>query len=214
MKVLGIDEAGRGPVIGPMIITGVLIDETKTKKLKSLGVKDSKLLTSTKREHLYKIIKSITKHKTIIIKPKEIDNALESDDLNLNTLEAIKTIEIINTLNPDEAILDCPSPNIKAYKELIYNKVSKSTKIIAEHKADIKYIVVSAASIIAKSIREKEMEKIRKKYGDCGSGYPSDPKTQNFLKKHYKKHPEIFRHTWSTYQKVINKKKQKTLTDF
>ena len=94
-----------GPVIGPMVMAGVLIEEKDLPKLKSLGVKDSKLLTKEKREELFKkIIKTVKKYKIIIIPPKEIDNALESDHLNLNWLEAHKSAEIINRLKPNKAI--------------------------------------------------------------------------------------------------------------
>jgi len=124
--ICGIDEAGRGPVIGPMVIAGVLIEEEKLQKLKSLGVKDSKLLTKKKRNQLFKkIIKTIKQYKILILPPKEIDNALESDDLNLNWLEAHKSAEIINKLKPDKVIVDSPSNNCEAYtrylRKLLHN---------------------------------------------------------------------------------------------
>ena len=213
--ICGIDEAGRGPVIGPMIMSGVLVDSKDLPKLKSMGVKDSKLLTREQREELFdKILKIVKKYKIIIVEPKEIDEALESDDLNLNWLEAHKSAEIIDKLKPDKAILDCPSTNTKAYESYVRNILNKDTELIVEHKADVKYIESAAASILAKVTRDKEMDKIQKKYGNCGPGYPSNAVTQKFLEENWEKYPEIFRKSWSSYKKHSMAKNQKKLGDF
>ncbi|GAI86248.1 unnamed protein product, partial [marine sediment metagenome] len=136
--------------------------------------------------------------------------------LNLNWLEAIKTAEIINILNPNKAILDCPSPNIKAYTDYLTKHIkNKDIEIIAEHKADVKYVIVGAASIIAKVIRDKEIRLIQEKIDEpIGSGYPADPITKEFLKKNYNKYPDIFRKSWASFKVVIEQKKQKKLTQF
>jgi ribonuclease HII len=215
--ICGVDEAGRGPVIGPMVMAGVLIEEENLPKLKSMGVKDSKLLTKKKREQLFEKIKQTVKqYKIIIMPPKEIDNALESDDLNLNWLEAHKAAEIINKLNPDKVIVDSPSNNCEAYmrylKKLLHNP--KSLQLICIHKADLKHLEVGAASILAKVTRDNEIEKIQKKYGNTGPGYMSNEITQKFLKENWEKHPEIFRQTWISYKNHKNAKFQKTLEDF
>ncbi|MCK5283565.1 MAG: ribonuclease HII [Nanoarchaeota archaeon] len=214
--VLGIDEAGRGPVIGPLVIAGTKIKQKDEKKLIALGVKDSKLLSKGQREYMFgQILKIVDSYKIIIIPPEKIDAALNSDSTNLNWLEADNSIEIINELKADKAILDCPSNNIKKYSEYIVNKLKTKTQVLAEHKADMKYPIVSAASILAKVTRDREIEEIKKKIGqNLGSGYPSDPITVAFLEKNYRKYPEIFRKTWAPYQNVINKKQQKKLFDF
>jgi len=214
--ILGIDEAGRGPVIGPMVITGVSIDEKGVGKLKSLGVKDSKLLSPKQRENMFdKIINIVKKYKSIIIQPEEIDSALMSESLNLNWLEAIKSTEIINFLNPEKAIIDCPSNNITAYKNFLKKHLKNKTELIVEHKADFKYAVVSAASIIAKVTRDNEIKKIQKKIKEpIGSGYPSDPITITFLEKNYNNYQGIFRKEWASWKNINKKKKQKSLKDF
>ena len=214
--ICGVEEAGRGPVIGPMVMCGVLIDEKDSSKLKAIGVKDSKLLTPMQREQLFNKIKEIVKEYEIVIIPaSDIDDALESEHLNLNWLEAITSAKIINKLDPDKAILDCPSTNIKAYSDYVNKNLNVDVKIIAEHKADVKYPVVSAASILAKVTRDMEIKKIKDKIGiNLGSGYPSDETTQQFLKENWSKYPDIFRKTWSSYKKVALVSKQRGLREF
>ena len=215
-SILGIDEAGRGPVIGPLVIAAVKIKDSNEKKISALGVKDSKLLTPKQREKLYyDIIKIVESNKIYIIKPKEIDDAVTSSKTNLNWLEGDYSAKLINELKPDKAILDCPSNNPKAYVDYIKKKVKAKTEIIAEHKADMNYPVVSAASILAKVTRDKEIAKIIDKLNKpIGSGYPSDPVTKKFIKENYKEHPEIFRKSWQTYKDLVQQKQQSRLGDF
>ena len=183
--------------------------------MKNIGVKDSKLLTQRQREELFKEIKKIIiKEKTIIIEPAEIDEALNSEELNLNKLEAIKTAMIINFLKPDKVTVDCPSTNINAYVKYLKTFLKYEPKIKAEHKADVNFPEVSAASIIAKCTRELEIDKLKRKHNvDFGSGYPSDQLTQEFLKKNYNKY-DFFRKTWATYKNMTEGKKQKSLFEY
>ena len=176
IKTLGIDEAGRGPVIGSLFVVGAMFNEEDLPELKSAGIKDSKLLTHKKRKELSKIIERLAVEiKVVQIKPKEIDAAVSDDNgFNLNWLEAKKQAEIINQLKPNKVVIDCPSPNIKAYtdylKTLIDSKLLETIKLIVEHRAE-KHMPVAAASIIAKCEREKEVEEIEKITGESiGSG--------------------------------------------
>ena len=213
VKILGIDEAGRGPVIGPMVMAGVMIEEGSEDFIK--GAVDSKLLPHKKRIELDKQIKANTDYNVIVVEPKEIDDALLSTDLNLNWLEAHKQAEIINKLNPDKAIIDCPSINCEAYKKYLQKLIiNKKIELIVEHKADVNYPICSAASILAKVERENQMEKIKQKYGDTGPGYPANKTTQDFVKNNWDKYPDIFRKTWSTYKKVARPEGQKSIKDF
>lgn len=213
--IAGIDEARRGPVIGPLVIAGVMMDEKDLQKLDKLGVKDSKLLTPKQREALFQKIQQISKYKIIIIEPKEIDEAVLSEELNLNWLEALKAIEIIKELKPNKTIIDCPSTNIAKYTEYIKKRLGMDEiKIICEHKADLNHKIVGAASILAKVTGDKIIEQMKKKYGNLGAGYPSDPTTQKFLKENWNKHPEIFRKSWISWQNHKNGKDQKKLGEF
>ncbi len=213
--VTGIDEAGRGPVIGPLVIAGAMLDEKDLPKLDKLGVKDSKLLTPKQREALFPKIQQLCKYKILVIEPQEIDEAVLSEELNLNWLEALKSVEIIKALKPNKAIIDCPSTNIAKYTSYIKEKLGMDEiKIVCEHKADVNHRIVGAASILAKVTRDKMIEEIKKKYGDVGAGYPSDPTTQKFLKENWNKHPEIFRKSWISWQKHSKNKQQKKLGEF
>jgi len=212
-KVLGIDEAGRGPVISDLVIAGVMIEEGNEKDIEE--AKDSKLLSHKVRLELDKKIREKTKFLVLEVSPLEIDEALLSDHLNLNWLEAHKQAEIINQLKPDKAIIDCPSPNCKAFENYLRDLLdNKETELIVEHKADMKYQTCAAASILAKVRREDIMEEIRKKYGDTGTGYPADPKTKKFVAENWQKHPEIFRKTWSTFKNHAKMKNQKKIDEF
>lgn len=213
--VAGIDDAGRGPVIGPMVLAGVSIEEKELDKLQELGIKDSKLLTPSRREFLYAKITSLVKgYKIVIVPPSEIDKAVESETTNLNWLESEKFAIIINYLKPSRAIVDCPSVNTSSYKEHLRTFLNVNTNLVCEHKADLNFVVVAAASILAKVTRDKEIEKLKKEYGDFGSGYPSDPKTKEFLAQNWNKFPEIFRKSWATYRRFVVKKNQGNLLDF
>ena len=129
--ICGIDEAGRGPIIGPMVMAGVLVDEEGSDSLRSIGVKDSKLLTIGRMRKLFDKIKKIAvRHKIVIIQPSEIDAALNSDSLNLNWLEAHKSADIINTLKPKKTIIDSPSNNVVDYKRYLVKLLDNETYVI------------------------------------------------------------------------------------
>ncbi len=209
MSILGIDEAGRGPVIGPLVIAGVLIPGEKA--LEGIPVKDSKLLTPKRREELAAEIRKHTKVFVRILQPKDIDRALKSPDTNLNWLEADNAASIADEARANILYMDCPSTNIARFTDYLQRKIKAKANIVAEHKADATYPVVSAASIIAKVTRDGEIEKIKRKYGiEFGSGYPSDPLTQEFLRKHFRDYP-IFRTSWASYLAAAETTKQTTL---
>ncbi|HII66163.1 TPA: ribonuclease HII [Candidatus Woesearchaeota archaeon] len=215
--ICGVDEAGRGPIIGPMVMAGVLIDEKDERKLRALGVKDSKLLTPPERERLFGgITEAIRESAILIISPQEIDAAVRGHDgLNLNRLEAKKTVEILDTLRPDLAYIDSPSTNLSQYKSLLLSKLRHKPKLVVEHKADTHYVTVGAASILAKVTRDAEVRKLHKEVGiDFGSGYLSDPKTVAFFEKHHADYPELFRKSWAPYQDKLSSKFQSTLEQY
>jgi ribonuclease HII len=198
MRIAGIDEAGKGPVIGPMVVCGVCCDEEDVKKLEDLGVKDSKKLSPERRKELAGEIRKICEVYVIKIQPEEIDKSE-----NINDILRQSYTEIIEKLNPDLAIVDSPDVKPERIAEFLKNKTGKD--VIATHKADEKYAIVSSASIIAKVERDEEIEKLKQIYGDFGSGYASDRRTIEFLRNYILEHgkaPPIARKKWRTIKRL------------
>ena len=218
--IVGLDEAGRGPVLGPLVMVALAVKEEDQKKLEWLGVKDSKLLSSQLREELFERIHEIAHDFRVeVIEPDAIDLSLKDPGTNLNWLEGETSARLVSELDPDVIILDCPSPNIQAYKDFVLTRLSeavrKKAKLIVEHKADVNHIIVAAASIIAKVIRDRSIDHIRAEIKtDCGSGYMSDQKTQEFLEKYHDTYPYLFRKGWQSFKNVEERKKQKSLGEF
>jgi ribonuclease HII len=208
--VAGVDEAGRGCVIGPLVVAGVMIREEKLPVLARLGVKDSKLLSAKKREALAVEIAGLAeKHVTVKLLPVEIDRAVKSGRKlhKLNRLEAQTMAKIIEALKPDEAYVDAADVVEERFKHHIQEGLTFKTKIVAEHKADRTYTVVSAASIIAKVERDREIAALTGEYGDFGSGYLADPRTTRFLKRWLQAHdeyPNCVRKEWKPAKQAKN----------
>ena len=205
--ICGVDEAGRGPVIGPLVVAGVMTDEAGVKRLIKLGVKDSKKHSPTQREELYNIIISFTKHHSIHISPEELDSLMISK--SLNKIEAKVFAGVIDILSPALAYVDSADVSTEKFREMILLGLNSSIEIVAEHKADERYPVVSAASIIAKVERDRVIKELHKTHGNFGSGYPSDPKTIKFLKNCVsggEGFPDCVRKRWKTAIRASNLK--------
>lgn len=226
----GIDEAGRGSVIGPLVVAGVVLPETKLDKLVALEVKDSKQLSPAKRNELFgKILKLTTKWEFAEISPQSIDAAIKAEKSNLNKLELQHMARICLSLAPDTVYVDALGPEARVFEtklwEVIQLEGRRNTKwalgrdyshgestvekynlqIIAKNKADETIPVVSAASILAKVQRDKQIEKLKVEYGeDFGSGYPSDPLTRTTLKKWITQGvlPAFVRKQWETIKEL------------
>jgi len=208
MLVAGVDDAGRGSVIGPLVIAGILIDEADVPKLVQLGVKDSKLLPTSRREALAIEIKRVAqKHAVVKLSPSEIDRVVEKGRklFRLNWLEAQAMAKVIELLKPDIAYVDASDVLKERFKQQILEFLPFKVEIVSEHKADRKYPVVSAASIIAKVERDREIAELKARYGDFGCGYPTDPKTLEFLHRlleNFKEYPEFVRKSWKPAKRI------------
>lgn len=209
----------KGPVLGPLVICGVCFNESNLTYLKEIGVRDSKKLTPKKRTQLAKLIKeNCHSFEVIIISAKEIDKR-EKDRITLNRLEELKMADIINKLKPDMIYIDA----VDVKEERFGNSIKmllhyKPTKVISKHRADDIYPIVSAASIIAKDKRDSLIDELKQKYGDIGSGYPSDKRTTDFLRQWVKKNkkvPYFVRASWKTTKKILNEEVgSKKITDY
>ena len=216
----GVDDAGRGPIIGPLVIGGVVLPRECIKDLLSMGVKDSKLLTPNTRTHLAERIRVLaTRISLREIQPKEIDDVvLHGGKLRkLNYLEARVMAEVINELRPSEVYVDASDVNEKRYGEDVRSFLTdelKTIKIVSEHHADRNYPPVSAASIIAKVHRDLVINDLHAEYGDFGSGYITDPKTMRFLRDYRRLHdayPPIVRVSWKTAKEIEDERIQSRL---
>ena len=188
MLVCGVDDAGRGSVLGPLVIAGIVIKRTKINQLKMQGIRDSKKLTPLARERLYKkIINIVDDYFVTRISPKIIDKSVFNH--SLNHLEARYMAKVISKLSPSIAFVDSCDVNPRRFGKEI-SKLTFRSKIKSYHHADSKFVVVSAASILAKVSRDRAITKLKKKY-NIGSGYPSDPKTKAFVKKSIKRHEPL-----------------------
>lgn len=208
MRVAGVDDSGRGPVIGPLVIAGVLVDEEGLKKLKAIRGKESKGLTPRQRERMSLFIKEVViDHTFVEIPPAEIDRYVrEKRRLHkLNRLEAKAMAEAICKLKPDVAYVDASDVNAKRYGEWVKECLPIDVRIVSKHKADITHAIVGAASILAKVRRDEITRELHGNYGFFGSGYPTDPRTRQFLTKWFEEHgsfPPIVRKSWKTLERI------------
>ena len=204
MQICGIDDAGRGSMLGPLVVAGILIDKKKLRKLSLLGVQDSKKLTPKKREDLFDKIKSLSDDYFISrIYPKSIDANVKKHQLN--NLEAKHMAKVVVKLNPDVSYVDSCDVNAARFGKEI-SMQSNHHKIKSYHHADSRFVVVSAASILAKVARDRSILKIRQKY-DVGSGYPSDSTTVKFVRQYFLNNgnvPNFVRRSWKPVQKILN----------
>ncbi len=220
MLVAGIDEAGRGCVIGPLVVAGVAVQADSLQALSALGVKDSKLLSAKKREELFsQILRLANKHFVLQVAPAEIDRYVESHRRlhKLNRLEAEKMAQIVSELKPDVAYVDAADTVEKRFGQHIAQTATFKTRIISEHKADRNYPVVSAASIIAKVERDKAVTELRREFGDFGTGYLTDQKTGHFLKIWLKsncEYPDCVRKSWRPAKRAKSEQGTEQMTLF
>ncbi len=217
--ICGVDEAGRGPVIGPLVVAGVTIENDSD--LISLKVRDSKKCSPKQREYLADRIKELANnYEIMIIHASDIDDMRKV--MTLNEVEVNAFSKIITKLKPDRCYVDSADVNDKRFGMDILSRLNFKPEIISKHKADELFPIVGAASILAKTVRDEkvrmiERELIKKLNLPLGSGYPADKVTQNFLKEWIKKFGELppyIRYSWKTTQKLLNEIKNSKLEDF
>ena len=217
MYQIGIDEAGRGPAIGPLVVCALGIPNSDTKLLASIGAVDSKQITRKKREEISERIYLEAENRNwkigiIVCKASRID--IERNKINLNKLEIELFKEAVYETGIKEkngiVKADACDVNEQRFKERIRYALGakwKDWEIHARHKMDSEEIIVGAASILAKVRRDKEIEKISDLLNlDVGSGYPSDPKTKEAVKKlvNSKTPNQYLRWSWATVKNAWN----------
>jgi ribonuclease HII len=202
----GADEAGRGPVLGPMVICAACFNEGDIPGLQEQGVTDSKQLTPKRREELFDVITRAARgFELVVLSPAEINESMVGGT-NLNEIEVIAFARAINAVIqrgvvPGTMWVDAADVKPERFGERIRSMLTAGIVVDARHKADATFTAVGAASILAKTTRDRLVCELAKQYGDIGSGYPSDPKTRAFLKGYYQTHggfPPIVRTEWET----------------
>lgn len=205
--ICGIDEAGRGSLLGPIIVAGVCVTKKSISEMVEKGIKDSKLLSPKKRQVLFGHVINLAESICVCrINIEDIDFHVLRNNLNL--LEAEAMAITIRNMKSDKTYVDSCDVNPSRYQRTIKSFLKQNnTKLISMHHADRLNIVVSGASIIAKVIRDSEISKIRLKYGDVGSGYPSDKKTIKFVKEWFRQKNEIppfARKSWKPAKMIVS----------
>ncbi len=205
--ICGVDEAGRGPVIGPLVVAGVMAGEGEIEALSNLGVKDSKMLAPARREALYEEISRNFKCHVVHLSADDIDRLMLKQ--SLNEIEAVCYSQVIDALRPKTAFVDAADVSCRNFERMILKYLVARPSLIVEHKADERYPVVSAASIVAKVERDFAIKELHKIHGDFGSGYSSDVRTQRFLKRIFLEKgsfPSCVRRRWKTAIRIAQPK--------
>ncbi len=209
MTIAGVDEAGRGCVIGPLVIAGVLFDDDVVGSLREIGVKDSKKLSAKKRVALSAEIKELALgYRFFELSPRTIDKVVFRNVplRRLNYLETMAMAWIIRELKPSEAHVDPCDVVSERVASQIKGVLPFDLVIRCEPKADAKYPATGAASILAKVLRDSRIADLRELHGDFNSGYPSDWKTQDFIRDYFSENtecPDFIRASWSTVRKYM-----------
>lgn len=214
MRVLGIDEAGRGPVLGPLVVAGVLTEEPQA--LRTLGVRDSKRLSPPRRRGLAEEIRRVARWQVLTISAEEVDAGMEEGSLNL--LEAHAFARLIRDLAPAEAVVDCCDPVEERFRRTLLRLVGYDLPLRAEHGADGRHPVVAAASILAKVERDAAVARIEAEVGrPVGSGYAHDPVTVAFVEDWIAAHgspPPHVRRRWKTTRRLLSRAGVRRLTEW
>lgn len=199
----------RGSVLGPLVIAGISMRDDQIPGLRRLGVKDSKDLTPSRREVLDSRLRETGAKIAIVrIQPSAIDKTVLRGEKyrKLNFLEAKAMAAVIAKLRPSIAFVDASDISCDRFRRQILEELGFEIPIVSEHKADQTYPIVSAASILAKVERDRCIRSIRRRWGDIGSGYPSDRRTVEFLQKTVSKNgapPDFVRRSWRTVRRIL-----------
>jgi ribonuclease HII len=212
--ICGVDEAGRGPVLGPLVVAGVAL--ASDAPLRAMGVRDSKRLTPARRERLALRIQEVAEVDVAVVSAEAIDAARER--MSLNAFEAELFARVIDRLRPETAYVDAADVDASAFRGMVDGALTRPTEVVSLHRADERIPVVSAASIVAKVQRDAEVRRIRDLVGeDVGSGYAHDVVTRSFLEKWIREKGRLPPHTrasWDTARRMLRFAANRTLDEF
>jgi len=212
--IVGVDEAGRGPVIGPLVVAGVAVESDV--ELRHMNVRDSKKLSPERREALAPEIEKVSRYEVVVIPAERID--IMRSEMSLNDFEAKLFAEVIDKLRPETAYVDAADVDEIEFKRCVRKELAFDVEIVSQHNADELFPVVSAASILAKVCRDREMRTIEDEIAlHIGSGYASDADTIAFLETWIRTHGSLPPHTrasWDTARRLLAESRNHKLDDF
>ncbi|RRJ32005.1 ribonuclease HII [Halocatena pleomorpha] len=213
MNEFGVDEAGKGPVLGPMVAACVVAQPDAL----PTGIDDSKKLSATRRESL---ATRLVQDPTVSVGVARISPArIDDPTTDMNTLTVAAHAEAISEVISSSmaGVVDGADTDPARFARRVTDRVSVPVEITAEHGADEAYPLVGAASVIAKVERDSAITALGAEYGDIGSGYPSDPTTRAFLAEYVGEHghlPECARTSWKTAKEALAAAEQSALDSF
>ncbi len=216
MRVIGVDEAGRGSFVGPLVVGAFAVEDTAIEAIRACGARDSKCLSSAAREEVYARLRPLGALASIALSPRAVDRAVEVG--GLNDLEADTFGDVIRKLGGDEARVDACDTNEARFGRRVALRAGGAIRVVSCHHADRDDPVVGAASIVAKVRRDRALARLRNLLGDeLGSGYPSDARTIEFVRGHLAREaaaPTWLRASWSTMTRVKQIRPTVTLDRF
>ena len=211
---IGVDEAGRGSLVGELFIVAFVMRDEDERLLIDMGVRDSKKLSPSRRAELYKVLRAWP-FEVRSIKPQDIDSH-NINELELNAvLDALRALALkLGEEFRYARITVDKFGNIEERLSRILSNIGFKGSLVVEVNADERYVEVSAASIIAKHLRDRRLQVLRSMYGVEGSGYPGDPRTLRWLEGVLKSglRPPIVRYSWATLERFGLRARKHRLT--
>jgi ribonuclease HII len=215
-RVLGIDEAGRGSVLGPLVVGGFCCDEDRLPEVVAAGARDSKLLSPRQRSVVYRGLASLGAVRSVALAPRTIDRYVARGGLNELELHAFASL--VRILRPDVVYVDACDPDAERFGRRLAALAGTGVGIVSRHRADRDVPVVGAASVVAKVRRDAALARLAARAGEeIGSGYPSDPDTRRCVERHARdggRVPSWMRRSWETVQRVKRERPARTLEQY
>ena len=214
--LLGLDEAGRGSLVGPLVVGGFVTTPETAARLPGLGVRDSKLLSPERREAVYAALRPLGRCLSIALSPRIVDRSVRAGWLN--ALEARAFAGLVARSGASRAFVDACDPVAPRFGRTVARLAGGRVPVHAQHRADREIPVVAAASIVAKVRRDRAIARLARSLGDgLGSGYPSDARTRAFVRERLEGSPTPppwVRASWRTMETLKARPTARTLESF
>jgi len=207
---VGVDEAGKGPVLGAMVVAAVRGDPDRLP-----SVDDSKALPADRRAVLAPAIREVADASVVAVPPRLIDRP--ATDMNALGVAAHGAAASSVARAGDRVVCDAADTDAERFARRVDGACHVDAAVEAEHGADEGDPLVAAASILAKVERDAHVDRLAVEYGPCGSGYPSDPNTRRFLDGWVRAHgdlPACARRSWETSRAALAAAAQSSLDRF